>query len=247
MVMGRLCVPMLAVKQRRCWAAIVFAVLLFMSNLWVKAEEDYGVLSYAAANKVIVIDPGHGGIDPGAIGGRGTVEKDVNLAIAKRLANYLSQAGAAVVLTRDGDIDLADPGFKGSLIERKRQDLSRRAAKAQEVRADFFVSIHCNADVSPRWRGAQVFFCPTSEESKHLAVCIQQELKRVLGNTTREAKPAVYFITEKTSMPAVILEVGFLSNPQEESLLADEAYQSRLAYAVFSGVVKYLVEEAEER
>lgn len=243
MVLGRLCLSGVRVGKARYFAVVVLAAVLFVSGLGVGAEEDYDVLSYAVANRVIVIDPGHGGVDPGAIGASGTVEKDVNLAISKRLALYLSQAGAAVVLTRQDDADLADAGFKGSLIERKRQDLSRRAAKAREVKADFFISVHCNSDVSPRWRGAQVFYCPTSEESKHLAICVQQELKRVLGNTTREAKPAVYFITENTSTPAVIIEVGFLSNPQEESLLADETYQSRLAYAVFSGVVKYLVEE----
>ncbi|ADI02941.1 N-acetylmuramoyl-L-alanine amidase CwlD [Syntrophothermus lipocalidus] len=226
--------------------AVVFAAVLFIASLQVGAEEDYSVLSYAIANKIIVIDPGHGGIDPGAVGRNGTLEKDVNLEISRRLATYLGQAGAVVVMTRETDNDLADSGFEGSLIERKRQDLARRAAKAQEVKADMFISIHCNADFSPRWSGAQVFYCPTSEESRHIAISIQQELRRILGNTNREAKPAVYFITEKTSMPAVILEVGFLSNPQEEFLLADKAYQARLAYAIFSGIVKYHVEEAGE-
>lgn len=225
-------------------AAVVLALALMVGSLQVKAEEDISVLSYAVANMVVVIDPGHGGIDPGAIGRNNTLEKDVNLKIAKQLARYLSQAGAVVVMTREEDTDLADAGFKGSLLERKRQDLARRAKIAREVRADLYISIHCNADVSPRWNGAQVFYCGTSEKSRRVACAIQNELKRILGNTNREAKPATYFITKQTSMPAVILEAGFLSNPGEEALLADEAYQNRVAYATFSGIVKYCMEEA---
>lgn len=231
-------------KKASTVVVTVLAIFLFLGGLQVTADEDYTVLSYAVANKVVVIDPGHGGIDPGAIGKNGTLEKHVNLAIAKRLAAYLSQAGAVVVMTREDDSDLASEGFQGSLLERKRQDLARRIEKANQARADLYISIHCNADVCPRWSGAQVFYCGDSEAGKQIAHCVQVELKRVLGNTKREAKQATYFITDRSRMPAVIVEVGFMSNPREEALLSDEAYQARVAYAIFSGIVKYSVEEA---
>ena len=226
--------------------ALIFLTVLSAGSLrFGAAEVGCQVLSYAVAQKVVVIDPGHGGIDPGATGPNNTLEKDINLEIARRLAQYLSQAGAVVILTRETDNDLADEGFQGSLLERKRQDLARMLEKAQTNRADLFISIHCNADVSPRWAGAQVFYCDNSEEGKKIAQSIQSELKSILGNTKREAKQATYFITDKSQMPSVIVEVGFLSNPREEALLADESYQARVAYAIFSGIVKYNVEEAK--
>jgi N-acetylmuramoyl-L-alanine amidase len=153
--------------------ALIFLTVLLVGSLRFGIEVDYQVLSYAVAQKVVVIDPGHGGIDPGATGPNNTLEKDINLEIARRLAQYLSQAGAVVILTRETDSDLADEGFQGSLLERKRQDLARRLAKAQTNRADLYVSIHCNADVSPRWAGAQVFYCDNSEEGKKIAQSIQ--------------------------------------------------------------------------
>ena len=116
--------------------ALIFLTVLSAGSLrFGAAEVGCQVLSYAVAQKVVVIDPGHGGIDPGATGPNNTLEKDINLEIARRLAQYLSQAGAVVILTRETDNDLADEGFQGSLLERKRQDSARRLEKAQTNRA----------------------------------------------------------------------------------------------------------------
>ena len=129
------------------------------------------VMSYALVNHVIVVDAGHGGYDPGAIGPGKNVEKDITLAISRKLSDLLSQSGALVVNTRETDEDLAGDNFSGSLLERKRKDLAARVAKAQENKADIFVSIHTNADVSPRWTGAQTFYSGKSEKAKHIADC----------------------------------------------------------------------------
>lgn len=195
------------------------------------------VLSYAVANRVIVIDPGHGGIDPGAIGHNKTIEKQVNLAIANKLQQYISGAGGMVVMTRTADRDLSSG--KGSFIERKRQDLAARVKIATGANADLYLAVHCNAEVNPRWRGAQVFYSRNGDDSRLLAQHIQHQIKIQLKNTHRMAKPGKYFVTDRTPMKAVLVEVGFLSNYDEERLLSNPEYQSRLAYAIFSGLASY--------
>ncbi|HBQ85859.1 MAG TPA: N-acetylmuramoyl-L-alanine amidase CwlD [Syntrophomonas sp.] len=200
-------------------------------------QPDSSVLAYGLGNKVIVVDAGHGGIDPGAVRGEKR-EKDVTLPISKILAKHLSQAGAMVVMLRDSDRDLANSDFKGTVAQRKRQDLANRVKKANDANADLYISIHTNADLSPRWSGAQVFYNPGSEKSKRLAEIIQKELTTILGNTKREAKTGSYYILSNTKMPTVIVEVGFISNPGEAKLLYDPAYQSKVAYAIYSGIAR---------
>ncbi|MGI6468529.1 MAG: cell wall hydrolase [Syntrophomonadaceae bacterium] len=214
-----------------------FSLLLILS-IWLglPPEEDY-IPAYALASKVIVIDPGHGGCDPGAARGN-YVEKDITLAISQHLAQKLSEAGAMVVMLRTADHDLVGDGFSGTLAARKREDLRLRVEKANELKADLYVSIHTNADPSPRWHGAQVFYNRSSQIGKLTAVMIQEEITKQLGNTKRKALPGDYYILRNTTMPAVIVEVGFISHPQEASLLADSDYQARMAQAIFAGIAQ---------
>lgn len=200
-------------------------------------QSEVPIMSYSIANQVIALDAGHGGFDPGAQRGE-ICEKNITLAICQKLQKHLSEAGSMVVFIRENDKDLSDVNFNGSLRERKRQDLSRRALKANQAKANLFVSIHTNADPSPRWRGAQVFYENGSEQSRLVAEAIQEELTRILGNTNRKALPGKYFVTQQTKMPAVIVEVGFISNPDEGRLLTNPDYQAKVAYAVFAGIVK---------
>lgn len=200
-----------------------------------KTEET--TLSYGIANKIIVIDPGHGGFDPGAWRGD-VLEKDITLQISKKLAERLSQAGAMVILLRETDCALIPEGDDEAVGGLKHQDLANRVKKANEAGADLFISIHANADLSPKWSGAQTFYNSKSEQSKALAEAIQEELIRILGNTNRKVKTGNYYVLEHTEMPAVIVEVGFISNPREARLLTSSEYQSKLAYAIFSGIVK---------
>ncbi|MDH7577491.1 MAG: N-acetylmuramoyl-L-alanine amidase CwlD [Bacillota bacterium] len=200
-------------------------------------------LSWSVASKVIVVDPGHGGVDPGAVGRTGILEKDINLAIAKRLAVLLSQAGAAVVLTREGDYDLSDPEHQSSLSVRKKDDLEARVELANKYRADLYLSIHVNSFPSPRWWGAQTFYYPPRPESKRLACLIQQEFLKTLGDSERWVKPEDFYIMRNVKMPAVIVEVGFISHPREEILMTEPVYQSRVAWCVYAGVVRYFAGE----
>jgi len=216
-------------------APIIFLVLCFLVAHTEEITKQM-VLSYGIANKVIVVDPGHGGFDPGAW--RGDIfEKDITLEISKRLAGDLSQAGAMVILLRKDDSDLAGE-TSGKIRDRKRQDLINRVKKANQAKADMYISVHANADPCAQWFGAQTFYNGKSEQSKFMAETIQEELTTILENTNRKAKPGNYYIIDRTEMPAVIVEVGFISNPKEAKLLSDPQYQAKVAYAIFSGVVK---------
>ncbi|NPV27029.1 MAG: N-acetylmuramoyl-L-alanine amidase CwlD [Firmicutes bacterium] len=228
---------------------LLITVMLTVCYQHLQAEykvEAIKTLAWTVANKVIVIDPGHGGIDPGAVGPGGGLEKDIALAISKRLALTLSQAGAAVIMTRETDQDLSDANT-GSLLERKREDLARRVAIANERNADLFISIHVNKFPGSKWRGAQTFYHLESENSRRLAVAIQTELVHNLKNTDRKAKGDAFYIMRNTEMPAVTVEVGFISNPEEEQLLQDPLYQSKVAWAIYAGIVRYYSEEANAR
>lgn len=191
-------------------------------------------LSWLLVGKTIVVDAGHGGADSG-MRADGVLEKDVNLAIARRLADYLRQGGAKVVLTRNKDARLSTV---------RREDLSRRVALAQEHRADVMVSIHANSFSDPGQHGAQTFSCPGSEPAKKLSHAIQAELVRILANTRRVPKENDYFLCRESTVPTVIVEVGFLTNPKERRLLQDPSYQDKVAFAIHAGIVKYFAEQA---
>lgn len=222
---------------RRKSTIILVGALMFclcLSLVITANVKEMPVISYAVANKIIVIDPGHGGTDAGAVRGK-IIEKDITLSISQKLAQELSQAGAAVIMIRNSDTDMMPEGQKFH----KREDLKVRVQKANESKADLYISIHTNADSNPRWFGAQTFYNPSSEASKLLAESIQGELTRILANTTRQALRGDYYVMNNTEMPAVIVEVGFISNPREGELLSKEDYQKKVAYAILSGIAKY--------
>lgn len=193
--------------------------------------------SWVLGGKVIFIDAGHGGVDPGAIGHNNTLEKDVNLEVAKRLHLLLSQAGANVIMLRDEDRDF---GHSNKLMQRKREDLAYRIQAAVETNADIYLSIHANSFPDSSQFGPQVFYHPNSAKGEKLAVSIQESLNK-LSDKKRSAKAnQSYFILKSTGMTAVTVEVGFLSNPQEELKLNQGEYQQKLAVAIFEGLGNYL-------
>ena len=200
-------------------------------------------MSWVVANKVVIVDPGHGGPDGGGIGPSGVLEKKITLDLGNKVAGYLSQAGGAVILTRDKDTDLSSAGKR--IRERKVEDLKNRVKLAEDNNAAAFLSIHTNS-FGTTWTGAQVFYSSESEESEVLAECIQREISRIMKNTDRKAKSLSPYILRNLDMPAVIVEVGFLSNPNEEKLLMDAHYQEKMAYAIYAGTVKYFAGERVE-
>ncbi|HCC85671.1 MAG TPA: N-acetylmuramoyl-L-alanine amidase [Porphyromonadaceae bacterium] len=177
----------------------------------------------------IVIDPGHGGRDPGAVGPAGIREKDVTLAVAKLLAGYLKPI-AETKLTRDSDRAL------GSDVN---SDLRARVEAAETWRADYFISIHCNAAAAGA-RGVETYAYKPGGEGERLARAIQKGLVEATGLPNRGVKFANYYVLRKTSMPAVLVEMGFISNPQEEKLLRDATWQDKAAKAIATGIANYL-------
>lgn len=203
-------------------------------------------LAMPLANYTIVIDPGHGGVDGGAVGADGTSEKEITLAVSQKIKHYLQHAGANVYLTRETDTDLASEDTKG-FSRRKSEDIRNRLRFIHDRDADLFLSIHLNAMPSTIWRGAQSFYYPKFPESKHLAKMIQAEIIEHMRNTTRQALPlkSIYLL-KYAEIPGALIELGFLSNEVERELLKDDTYQDQLAASIYDGVLRYLTTDPEE-
>jgi N-acetylmuramoyl-L-alanine amidase len=186
--------------------------------------------------RVVVIDPGHGGWDPGA-SGNGGVEKHIVLEISHYLRGYLEVSGAEVAMTRETDTDMS-PSGEGW---RERSDLEARVALGNASGADVFLSIHCNAFPSPRWGGAQTFYVAGRHPlNEPLALSVQKALVEHTGRTTREASQKIdHYVLKNLEIPAVTVEVGFLSQPEEARLLQTEGYQRRVAWAIFMGLASF--------
>ncbi|WP_438449115.1 N-acetylmuramoyl-L-alanine amidase CwlD [Gorillibacterium sp. sgz5001074] len=220
-------------------SALLIMVMVFLISYELPAAKTWTYWTMPLSGKVIAIDPGHGGPDGGASSKEGLIEKDVNLAIALHLRDYLQQAGAIVIMTREVDKDLASPGTKG-YSRRKTEDLLERVELVKKSKADLILSIHLNSITSSQWNGAQTFYNPDRPGSDKLAEHIQNELKKNLGNTDRIAKANETFYPLKAlKIPGALVEVGFLSNPAEAQLMASEKYQKKVATSVYQGVLRY--------
>jgi N-acetylmuramoyl-L-alanine amidase len=230
-------------KKKAIWLSgmVLASALMMVIASWIFWPGAQWTFHMPLAGRVIVLDPGHGGADGGAISKGGLVEKDVALQVALYLRDYLQEAGALVVMTRETDKDLADEGSR----RRKAQDLMRRAQLIKKSGADVFVSVHLNAIPSPRWSGAQTFYYPTLEANQRLATFIQKELVRNLNNTKRQARySGGVYILKTSQIPSALVEVGFLSNPQEAAMLARPDYQKKLAAAIYTGILRFYSGEA---
>ncbi|MDQ0209314.1 N-acetylmuramoyl-L-alanine amidase CwlD [Alkalicoccobacillus murimartini] len=191
------------------------------------------------SQRVIVLDAGHGGMDGGAVSSAGYLEKEATLAITKKVRDYLQEAGAIVLLTREDDLDLAEEGTK-RIRSRKVEDLKRRAEIVNESDADLFISVHMNAIPSPKWRGAQTFYHLNQSQNSVVAKLIQDELVRNLENTNRLAKPIQHvYLLKEAKIPGALVEAGFLSNPEEAALLETEEYQESVAASIYQGILRY--------
>ena len=214
---------------------IILAMAVFLSVATFRTLKDSDIMpvgTVPVSDKVIVIDAGHGASDGGAVGLSGTSEKEINLEIAMRLKELLEKTGAQVIVTRADDEPLADS---------KREDMRLRKNIRDTSDADIFVSIHMNKFPESKYSGAQVFYSP-DEESKRLGEAIQDSMKTILNpNNNRVAKKAEdsIYILKKSSVPSVIVECGFLSNPEEEQLLKSRDYQEKVAWSVYSGIIDY--------
>lgn len=209
---------------------IVLLLLCLCSFHFVQAKEQPKALK----NKIIYLDPGHGGADPGALYKK-IEEQAINLKIANKLKQKLESAGVTVYLTRDGDYDLSVP----YAINRKRSDLSRRANIINRSNCDLYLSIHLNAETSSSWHGAEAYYDDVNSENEKIAKIMQEEFKKTLGSKRNYKKTDSMYLHKRIERPGVLLEVGFLSNPNDRYLLTQEWYQDKVANSILNGIINY--------
>ena len=182
--------------------------------------------------KLVVVDAGHGGSDPGKVGVNNALEKDINLQIAKKVKALLMQQNVTVVMTREDQNGIADS---------KVEDMKKRVAIINETKPDLAVSIHQNSYHEESIHGAQVFYYKHSKKGEAAANVLQQALLVVDPENKRQAKANdTYYMLIKTEVPLTIVECGFLSNSQEADKLIDETYQDAMAEAVCQGILKWM-------
>ena len=216
------------------FALAVLAGLLFAGD---KVRTYVSVQQENVRRNLVVLDPGHGGKDPGKVGADEELEKDINLAISLKVREKLEEDGMEVVMTREEDVMLSD----GDADNKKLEDLNRRIGIINEQQPAIAVSIHQNSYSDPAVRGAQVFYFTHSDKGKQAAEALQKELLEFDQENTRDIKANdTYYLLKKTEVPVVIAECGFLSNSEEARKLVTEEYQRATAGAVAEGVLQYI-------
>lgn len=185
---------------------------------------------------VIVVDPGHGGEDPGKVGINDVLEKDLNLQIAKKVKKLLEEAGIKIVMTRTND----------KVPDAKKEDLNQRVQLINDTKPKLALCIHQNSYPDAKIKGAQVFYHTVTPEAEDVASIVQEQLRTVDPTNTRQIKENdTYFMLKNCQVPTIIVECGFLTNPDEAAKLTQEDYQDQLAQAICEGVVKWLSGDAE--
>lgn len=193
--------------------------------------------------KTVVLDAGHGGEDGGAVGGGEVVEKDINLSVALKLRDILQVSGYNVIMTREKDIAIYDDDAE-TLREKKRSDLHNRLDIIEKNSGEntIFISIHQNKFPDPKYHGTQIFYSKHDPKSMDLAQSVRKSVTQFLQpDNEREIKEAnkKIYLLNNAQIPAVVVECGFLSNPEECAKLADKNYQSEMAFSVYCGISDY--------
>lgn len=190
-----------------------------------------GVKTGGLAGKVIVLDPGHGGGNPGAVGPGGVTESSANLAVGLKVKKLLENSGAKVVMTRSTDRYVAAPGSSLG------KELQERLDIADANKADIFVSLHSNANDDPGIQGTMTFY--NANSAKPLADSIQNAVINSTGATSKGTESATFYVLRNASMPSVLIEMGFITNPQEEQRLNNPSYQGKIAQGIYRGIANY--------
>lgn len=219
----------MAIQKYRNLLLILFCIALFsFSKIEAQIFEDFPLFG-----KIIFIDPGHGGRDPGAIVGT-QYEKELNLQVSKILEDELIKKGATVYMTRYDDEDLSSQWDE----KKKRGDLYRRILMFRKKDADIYLSIHMNYHSDTSLSGAEVLYNKINKENERLGTILMTNFQKNL-NTTRELKQTELYMYKNTTVPGVLIECGFLSNYQELKNLQNEEYQKRLVNTITNSVVEY--------
>lgn len=220
--------------------AFSFKIANNSTNLIEDSGRTVETVATPVSNKVIIVDAGHGTPDEGAESSNGTREAQLNLEIALKLQNLLEQSGSTVILTRSDENSIYDVG-SDSIRDKKISDIHNRVKIGNESSADIFVSIHMNKIEQQQYSGWQTFYNKANENSKILATSIQSNLNDAMQkeNNRTPAQLNTVYIMKHVEIPITIVECGFLSNPEEESLLQTEEYQNKLAWGIYNGITDY--------
>lgn len=227
-------------KHGKSLIMVITVCVLFIAGIitYMTARDVFREVSVKSDKKYkVLIDSGHGGIDPGKVGVNGAYEKDINLSIALFLKDILEDSGCEVVMTRETDTGL----YSESDSNKKTADLKKRVELMNSEHPNAIVSIHQNSFTQESSKGAQVFYQSSSDEGKKFAEIMQEQMAVLDETNKRVAKPnSDYYILKNSKDVAIIVECGFLSNSQEAGLLVTKDYQEKVAKAVAKGVVNYL-------
>ena len=220
---------------------VLFLLIGAIVASWKLSELTAGVSKETKKAKkdevVIVVDPGHGGEDPGKVGTNDVLEKDLNLKISKKVQKLLEEAGIKVVMTREDD----------KVPDAKKEDLQQRIDLINDTKPRLAIGIHQNSYPDESIRGAQVFYHTITEEAEDVATAIQEELRTVDTTNTRQIKENdTYYMLKNSKVPMIIVECGFLTNPEEAEKLSQEEYQEKIAQAICEGITKWLTGKNED-
>jgi len=214
---------------------IIIIICTFISI--VSISKVYAIInSYTLLGKIIYIDPGHGGKDSGTTY-KNILEKDINLIISKKIEKYLTEKGATIYLTREIDKDLST-----TTVNRKRNDLTNRAKLINESNCDMYISIHLNYISNSKWQGLQIFYNNKNKENELIATKITSYLKDYSSNIREPKKENIYYMYKQIKVPGILIELGFLSNPNDRYRLTKEEYQDKLAQNIADSIEKYYLE-----
>lgn len=220
-----------------------FAISAFVTSDSVKQTDN----TSAHNGKTVIIDPGHGGVDGGAVSADGIVEKSINLNISMKLKSLCELAGINVIMTRETDISIHDSNAD-TIKKQKTSDLHNRLKIADSHPEAILVSVHQNKYSGASSCGMQVFYSGNAPESKILADCIQtytvSNIQKSNDRDTKQITKAVYLIYN-AKQPAVLVECGFLSNREEAEKLNTASYQSEIAYGIFGGIINFYKEQGK--
>ena len=214
----------------------IIIVLVFSSSIALDVVASSKMITHDSPSYTIVIDPGHGGVDPGSIGYKTKVkESEINLAVSLLLQKKLESFGAKVVMTRE-----TSSGLYGlSTVNYKKRDMQKRKDIIKATNPNIVVSVHMNSYVRHNLRGAQVFYDKNSSSSELLALSIQDQFASRLPVSDKGIAIGDYYMLKCTDSASVIAECGFLSNEEDEKLLISKDYQEKLADCIFVGIVNF--------
>ena len=221
---------------------IIIAMLLILAlSFFTTRKENEEIPTHTPTSVTVIIDPGHGGEDGGASDKNGTLEKDLNLSVAKKLENLFSSSGVNVIMTRNEDKLLYDPNsdFQG---RKKILDMRERVRIVSENENAILISIHMNAFPQDQYKGLQVYYSDRNSKSKEIAEKVQSTVSSLLQrDNTRKIKCGKdIFLLDRVTSPAILVECGFLSNPEEAKMLSDNTYRDKIAFCIFYALSAYL-------